>query len=129
MDKPIDEWSRRFRGMDATELENAWKSKARSDVSWVDEINFHVAAAERMKQLGNMAIDLDDDARKKLCRCANDILERLQKSLRHKPAKLQEISDLTQRSDDYYNKFGTRTARYYMYEQGLIDILGDRQAS
>jgi len=77
VDKTITEWGRRFRGMTPKETQQAWAAKAANDVSWAQESNFHAAAAERMKQLGNMAIDLDDDTRKDLCRQANDILARL----------------------------------------------------
>ena len=128
MDKPIAEWKRHLRGMEAEKLLKNWKMRAKSKISWVEECNYHVAAAERMKQLGNMAIDLDDDSRKNLCIQATEILEKLQDSLSDKPHKLAEIDEVASHSDAYYEKFGTRTARYYMYEQGVIDLLGDRKA-
>ncbi len=127
MDKPITEWSQRFRGMPPEQICNSWKAKAKDDLSWTLLANFHVAAAERMKMLGNMAIDLDDDVRKKLCRDANDILHRLRKHLSDQPDRLNEIEQVVSESDAYYQKYGTKTARYYMYEQGVINDLGDRR--
>ena len=127
MEKPIDEWLRRFRGMPADQITNAWKAKASEDLSWTQEVNYHVAAAERMKQLGNMAIDLDDDIRKDLCRQANSIIHRLQRHLEDEPDRLEEIADVVEKSNAYFKKFGSRTARYYMYEQGVINDLGDRR--
>ena len=127
MDKSIPEWQRRFRGMKPKDVENAWSAKAANDVSWTQECYFHAAAAERMKQLGNMAIDLDDDVRQKLCLQAKSILDRLQRHLSEEPEKLDVIRKHTAESDAYYAKFGTRTARYYMFEQGVISELGDRK--
>ena len=127
MDKSILEWQKRFQGMSPESVNRVWSDKAANDVSWIQESNFHAAAAERMKQLGNMAIDLDDASRKKLCRQANDILNRLQAYLRDSPEKMQAIKNISNESDAYYAKFGTKTARYYMYEQGVIDELGDRK--
>lgn len=127
VDKPIEEWKRRLKGMAPEKLKDAWSAKAHDDWSWTNEANFHVAAADRMKQLGNMAIDLDDDVRKDLCRQAQDILSRLQKHLHSKPDHLIEIQDFVEKSDAYFEKFGSRTARYYMFEQGVIDELGDRK--
>ena len=126
LDKPISEWQRRLRGMSPDKLTDAWSAKAEVELTWTQEANFHVAAAERMKQLGNMAIDLDDATRLKLCRKANDILARLQAHLRDRPEHLAEIAGVIAHSNAYHSAFGTRTARYYMYEQGVIDILGDR---
>ena len=128
MDKPIAEWKRHLRGMEAEKLIKNWEIRAKSKISWTEECNYHVAAAERMKQLGNMAIDLDDEVRKKLCMQATEILEKLQDCLAEKPHKLAEIDEVACHSDAYYEKFGTKTARYYMYEQGVIDLLGDRKA-
>ncbi len=128
MDRPIAEWKQQLRGMDADQLMKTWEFRAKSKISWVEEGYYHAAAAERMKQLGNMAIDLDDDVRIELCNQATEILEKLQDSLAEKPEKLAEIDEMASHSDAYYEKFGTKTARYYMYEQGLIDLLGDRKA-
>jgi hypothetical protein len=126
MDKPIDEWKRRFRGMEPEALQNAWSVKAKQDVSWTEECNFHAAVAHRFKQIGNMAIDLDEDTRLMLCQQANVILKRLQSHLRNEPEKLATVRKSIAESDKYFTKFGTKTARYYMYEQGVIDVLGDR---
>ena len=126
MDKSIDEWKRRFRGMESAQLENAWQVKAADDVSWVEDCNFHAAVADRLKQLGHMAIDLDEKTRLKLCRRANDILAQLEKHLRDAPSKQENIAQWTADADAYYSKYGSKTARYYMYEQGVIDRLGDR---
>ena len=127
MDKPIEEWLRRFRGMPAEQITDAWKAKASEDLSWTQEVNYHVAVAERMKQLGNMAIDLDDDTRKELCRQANSILSKLQKHLNDDPDRKKEIAGVIKKSDAYFKKYGSRTARYYMFEQGVINDLGDRR--
>lgn len=127
MDKPIDEWKRRFRGMPADQLQNAWSAKASSDLSWTQECNFHAAVAHRLKQLGNMSIDLDEDVRLKLCIQAESILERLHNHLRDQPEKLAVVKDSIAESDAYFKKFGSKTARYYMFEQGVIDELGDRK--
>ena len=126
MDKPIEEWKRRFRGMEAETLRNAWSVKAKDAVTWTEECNFHAAVAHRFKQIGNMAIDLDEDARLSLVIEGEAILERLQKDLRNEPSKLAIIRDSVAESDVYFKKFGSRTARYYMFEQGVIDELGDR---
>ncbi|MEP1207992.1 MAG: hypothetical protein ABJM29_18475 [Rhizobiaceae bacterium] len=126
MDKPIEEWKRRFRGMEADAIRNAWSAKAKDKLSWTEECNFHVAVAHRLKQIGNMAIDLDEDARLDLVVEANSILDRLQGHLRNEPSKLAQIRDFIAESDIYFDKFGSRTARYYMFEQGVIDELGDR---
>lgn len=126
MDKSVSEWQRRLRGMEPAPLMAAWKSKASSEHSWTDESNYHLAVAERMKQLGYLAIDLDDEVRKDLCRHANEIVARLQRHLAENVDKLEEIESVTESSNVYYEKFGKKTARYYMYEQGVIDILGDR---
>ena len=127
MDKPIEEWLRRFRGMGPEKIVSAWSAKANEDLSWQEEANFHAAAAERMKQLGNMAVDLDEDTRISLCRQAMTILNRLQRCHADNPETLDLIEESVSRSTDYYQKFGTRTARYYMFEQGMIDELGDRK--
>ena len=129
MDKPIEEWKRRFRGMEAETLKNAWSVKAKDDLSWTQECNFHVAVAHRLKQIGNMAIDLDEDSRLELVIEANSILDRLQAKLRNEPVKLAEVRESIAESDTYFTKFGSRTARYYMFEQGVIDELGDRLMS
>ena len=126
MDKPIEEWKRRFRGMEAAAIRNAWTAKAKDKVSWTEECNFHAAVAHRLKQIGNMAIDLDEDARLDLVIEANSILDRLQGHLRNEPSKLAQIRDSIAESEIYFDKFGSRTARYYMFEQGVIDELGDR---
>lgn len=127
MDKPIDEWKRRFRGMPADQLQNAWSAKAASDLSWTQECNFHAAVAHRLQQLGNMSIDLDENVRHKLCIQAESILERLHNHLRDQPEKLAMVKESIAESDAYFKKFGSRTARYYMFEQGVIDELGDRK--
>ncbi len=129
MDKSIPEWQRRFRGMDPKTVENAWAAKSTNELTWTHECFFHAAAAERMKQLGNMAIDLDDGYRLKLCRQAQDILARLQRYLSEEPEKLDAIQKHAAESDAYYAKFGTRTARYYLFEQGAITELGDRRSA
>ncbi len=126
MDKPIEEWKRRFRGMEAATLRNAWSAKAKVDLSWTQECNFHAAVAHRLKQIGNMAIDLDEDARLELVIQANSILKRLRFDLRNEPEKLATVQASIADWDKYFAKFGSRTARYYMYEQGVIDELGDR---
>ncbi|MEE9313320.1 MAG: hypothetical protein V3V02_01605 [Rhizobiaceae bacterium] len=127
MDKPISEWTKRFRGMPADQITESWKAKAADKLSWTLLANFHVAAAERMKQLGHMAIDLDEDTRLKLCREANSILSQLQRHLVDRPEQLAEIDEVVKKSDAYFDKYGSRTARYYMYEQGVINDLGDRR--
>lgn len=129
VEKPIQEWKNRLRGLDAQPLIDAWRKRAGDSASWMDDVNFHVAAAERMKQLGFMAIDLDDDVRKVLNDQAHSILEKLQRQLHDDPERLAEIQEITSHSDAYYEKYGKLTARYYMYEQGIIDLLGDRIAS
>lgn len=96
MDKTIPEWLRRFRGMKPEQMYNAWESKAKVDLTWTQECNFHAAAAERMKQLGNMAIDLDDKTREKLCQQADDIIKQLQRHLKNKPEQLAEIDAAVQ---------------------------------
>ena len=126
MDKPIEEWKRRFRGMEAVTLRNAWSVKAKDKLSWTEECNFHAAVAHRLKQIGNMAIDLDEDTRLALVVEADSILRRLQAGLRNEPGKLAKVRDSIADSDVYFTKFGSRTARYYMFEQGVIDELGDR---
>ena len=126
MDRPIEEWKPRFRGMEPKALNKTWASRADDDMSWVHECNFHAAVADRLKQIGNLAIDIDDDARQKLCMQANSIVSRLQNHLRNEPAKLTTIQESIAASDEYFAKYGTKTARYYMYEQGVIDELGDR---
>ncbi len=126
MDRSVSEWQRRLRGMEPTPLTESWKAKANNEFSWTDESNYHLAVAERMKQLGYLAIDLDDEVRTTLCRQANDIINRLRRHLAEDIDKLEEIENVTESSNVYYEKFGKRTARYYMYEQGVIDILGDR---
>ena len=75
------------------------------------------------------AIDLDEDARLKLCVQANSILQRLQNHLRNESEKLAIVQQSIAASDAYFAKFGSKTARYYMYEQGVIDELGDRLIS
>ena len=52
MDKPIDEWKRRFRGMEPKTLHNAWSAKAEDEVTWTQQCNFHAAVAQRFKQIG-----------------------------------------------------------------------------
>jgi len=126
VDKPIEEWKRRFRGMEAVTLRNAWSVKAKDKLSWTEECNFHAAVAHRLKQIGNMAIDLDEDTRLALVVEADSILRRLQAGLRNEPGKLAKVRDSIADSDVYFTKFGSRTARYYMFEQGVIDELGDR---
>jgi len=126
MGKPIEEWKRRFRGMDPDTLHNAWSVKAKDKLSWTEECNFHTAVAHRLKQIGNMAIDLDEDTRLKLCHQANVILNRLQNHLRSEPEKLATVQNSIAESESYFAKYGSKTARYYMYEQGVIDELGDR---
>ncbi len=126
LDKPIDEWKRRFRGMEPEQLLNAWSAKAKDRVSWSEDSNFHAAVAERFRQIGNMAIDLDEDQRLELCKRGNIILDRLQNVLKDEPSKLEPIRECVASSDAYFEKFGSRTARYYMYEQGVIDEWGDR---
>jgi hypothetical protein len=126
MDKPVAEWQRRLRGMEPGPLTNAWKAKAQHELSWTEEPNYHLAVAERMKQLGYLAIDLDDDVRTDMCRQANDIVNQLRRHLAEDIDKLEEIDNVTESSNVYYEKFGKKTARYYMYEQGVIDVLGDR---
>ncbi len=129
MDKPVLEWQRRLRGMEPAPLKAAWQAKASHDLSWTEEANYHLAVAERMKQLGYLAIDLEDDVRTDLCRQANDIVNRLRRHLAEDVDKLEQIDSVIASSDVYYEKFGKRTARYYMYEQGVIDVLGDRLIS
>ncbi|NKB52156.1 MAG: hypothetical protein GKR97_08040 [Rhizobiaceae bacterium] len=129
MDKPIEEWKRRFRGMEAITLLNAWSAKAEVDLSWTQECNFHAAVAHRLKQIGNMAIDLDEDVRLELVVHANSILNRLKFDLRNEPQKMAIVEASIAEWDGYFQKFGSRTARYYMYEQGVIDELGDRLMS
>lgn len=126
MDKPIEEWKRRFRGMEPKALQKTWNSRADDELSWVHECNFHAAVADRLKQIGNLAIDIDDDARQKLCFQARSILDRLQNHLRNEPEKLATVQQSIAESDAYFAKYGTKTARYYMYEQGVIDEWGDR---
>lgn len=128
MEMPITEWKSRLRGMDVDALMKTWSERADDEVSWNSEINFHVAAAERMKQLGNMAIDLDDATRKKLQRQAEHILSRLERNLSDNPEHLAEVQEIVSHSEAYYAKYGRPTARHYMYEQGVIDLLGDRIA-
>ncbi|MEL6783946.1 MAG: hypothetical protein AAFO61_05920 [Pseudomonadota bacterium] len=126
VDKPIEDWLRRLRGMDEQRIVAAWEARAKEDLSWTQEPNFHAAAAERMKQLGNMAIDLDDDVRVSLCRRAQSILKRLKHYLRETPELFTPIGEHADTQDDFYAEYGTRTARYYMFEQGVMDELGDR---
>ena len=92
MDKPIEEWTRRLRGMEPKALQKTWITRADDDLSWVHECNFHAAVAYRFKQIGNLAIDVDEDARQKLCIQANSILQRLQNHLRNEPEKLATIN-------------------------------------
>jgi hypothetical protein len=61
-----------------------------------------------------------------MCRQANDIVNQLRRHLAEDIDKLEEIDNVTESSNVYYEKFGKKTARYYMYEQGVIDVLGDR---
>jgi len=126
MDKPIDEWQQRLRGMDADQLNQVWRSKADDEVSWREEANFHMAAAERMKLLGFMAADLDEDTRKKLRIQAQVILDQLNQQFDGNTIRTDEFRTVAEASDKYFAAFGTPTARHYMYEQGLIDLLGDR---
>ncbi len=126
MDRSITDWQDRMRGLDADELRNSWEIRSKVDRSWQEETNYHFAVAERMKQLGNMAIDLDDKTRVKLCRQAEEIVEKLQQHMVSKPQKIAEMEKISKESDAYHKAFGTKTARYYMYEQGIIDLLGDR---
>jgi len=126
MDKPVIEWQRRMRGMEPAPLKAAWKAKADNELSWTQQSNYHLAVAERMKQLGYMAIDLEDDTRKDLCRQANEIVNLLRRHLNDDADKLEQLDSVVETSNVYYEKFGKRTARYYMYEQGVIDVLGDR---
>ncbi|EFL90371.1 hypothetical protein [Ahrensia sp. R2A130] len=128
MDKPLLEWQRRLRGMDEATLLEAWKKKSKDDGAWTREPGWFAVVAARMKQLGNMGIDLDDDTRKTLCRTAIEIINRLEHQLADARAPLlNEIRDLHSERDEFDQKFGTKTARYYMYEQGIIDVLGDKQ--
>ena len=128
MDKPLLEWERRLRGMDEVAVLDAWEKKSRDDSTWTREPRWYAAVAARMKQLGNMAIDLDDNTRKTLVRTAAEIVERLERQLEDGRAPLlNEIRDLHRERDEFDRKFGTKTARYYMYEQGVIDVLGDKQ--
>ena len=126
MDKSVADWQRRLRGMEPGPLMTAWKAKAQHDLSWTEESNYHLAVAERMKQLGYLAIDLDDKVRTDLYRQANDIVSLLRRHLVNDIDKLEQIDSVTESSNVYYEKFGKPTARYYMYEQGVIDVLGDR---
>lgn len=128
MDKPIEEWLRRFRGMGPDKINNAWSAKAGDDLSWRHEAYFHAASAERMKLLGHMAIDLDDETRKSLCRQADSILKNLNRHLEDRPEQWGVIEAKAQETTQYYEKYGSRTARYYMFEQGMIDELGDKKA-
>ncbi|MEM8749264.1 MAG: hypothetical protein AAGF28_03115 [Pseudomonadota bacterium] len=126
MEKPIDEWKKRLKGLGSEELTSVWEEKSSKELSWLEEINFHFAAAERMKQLGHMAIDLEDEARKRLCRQANYIVERLQEHLQDDEDRREKLNAIAAKSDAYYEKFGSKTARYYMFEQGVIDEFGDK---
>ena len=128
MDKPLLEWQRRLRGMDEATLLEAWKKKSQDKSAWTREPGWFAVAAARMKQLGNMGIDLDDDTRRTLCRTGAEIVDRLENQLTEAKASLRnEIRDLHAERDEFDQKFGTKTARYYMYEQGIIDVLGDKQ--
>lgn len=126
VERPISEWQARLRGMNVDQLMNAWSAKADDAQSWRQEANFHLAVAERMKLLGFMSADLEKDERKNIRIQAADIIEKLQQIFANEPHRVEEFAVVTKASDDYYNAFGTPTARHYMYEQGIIDLLGDR---
>ena len=80
----------------------------------------------KFKQIGNMAIDLNEDERQSLCLRGNAIISRLQNHLRAEPEKWHVVAEAVLNDDEYFAKFGSKTARYYMFEQGIIDELGDR---
>lgn len=126
MQRAFEECERRLRGLDPSGLLRVWEARAKRDSTWLQESAFHLAAAERLKQIAHMGIDLDEEERRRLCRRADAILERLRRVSKGDPGKLEAMEEIVRRSDAYHRTYGAKSARHYMYEQGVIDALGDR---
>lgn len=127
MERPYKEWVSRLRGTQPDALLAAWQVRARRTGTYEREAEYHLAVAERMRQLGNMAIDLDDKTRRHLCRQANEIVDRLTEALADDESRSSFMKRTVETSEAYFRDYGKKSARYYMYEQGLIDELGDRK--
>ncbi|MEL6746073.1 MAG: hypothetical protein AAFO68_11515, partial [Pseudomonadota bacterium] len=97
--------------------------------SYLQEPNYHIAVAERMRNLAYMSIDLEDDLRLELRERGNAILAAV-RDIHAENGKLVRLLDETRtKSDAYFDKYGSKTARTYMYERGLISLSGDRMAT
>ncbi|MEL6920174.1 MAG: hypothetical protein AAFO77_04000 [Pseudomonadota bacterium] len=126
MDRPLSDWQHRLRGVPHTALLSMWAQSAQSKTSYLQQPNFHLAAAERMRRLAHMAIDLADDERIDLLARGEAILQSLVDTHRHDERFMRQLGDVKAENDRYFDRFGTKTARTYMYDQGLIDLVGDR---
>ena len=129
MERPYQEWVKRLRGTEPEPLLSAWQIRARCSGTFEREADYHLAVAERLRQLGNMAVDLDDQTRRDLCRQGNAIVDRLTEALGDDATRSTFVRETVEKSDAYFRDYGKKSARYYMYEQGVIDELGDRRSA
>lgn len=84
------------------------------------------ALARRMMHLASMAIDLDQPSRKRLHETGERLRENVLSSLKRDQQLCREAESIAANDDLYFQTFGRTSARAYMYEQGVIDLQGDR---
>ena len=124
MESAYEHWSRQLRGIAPDTLLQSWEVKSRSSASWTLDAAYHLAVAERFRRIGNMALDLSDIERQNMCRRGETILARLRAALADDPRRLAIVDAIVDRANNYYRTYGSRSARHYMFERGVIDSLG-----
>ncbi|MEO0545760.1 MAG: hypothetical protein AAF035_02320 [Pseudomonadota bacterium] len=129
MERSLSDWNEKLRGTAAQDLLSSWSKRVQVSTSYLQEPNYHIAVAERMRNLAYMSIDLEDDLRLELRERGNAILAAV-RDIHAENGKLVRLLDETRtKSDAYFDKYGSKTARTYMYERGLISLSGDRMAT
>ncbi|MEL6734402.1 MAG: hypothetical protein AAFO98_00755, partial [Pseudomonadota bacterium] len=66
MERSLSDWNEKLRGTAAQDLLSSWSKRVQVSTSYLQEPNYHIAVAERMRNLAYMSIDLEDDLRLEL---------------------------------------------------------------
>jgi len=128
MERSLSEWKIKLRGVAPQDLLSAWSKRVQVSTSYLQEPNYHIAVAERMRNLAYMAIDMDDDLRIELRERGDAILSAVRDTHKENDKLIDQLDEAREKSDRYFEKYGTKTARTYMYDRGLINLEGDRLA-
>jgi len=126
MDRSFFEWKAKLSGVKAQDLLSSWAKRVQISSSYLQEPNYHIAVAERMRNLAYMSIDLDDPSRLELLQRGDGILSAVRATHAANEKMVRRLDEIRAESDRYFARFGSKTARTYMYERGLISLEGDR---